>query len=55
MCLLFARSCLVVAAFCAQTSFVRDDVEDIRLAESRAEGAEEAVVRVDTEGAALIN
>ena len=55
MCLLFARSCLVVVAFCAQTSFVRDDVEDIRLAESRAEGAEEAVVRVDTEGAALIN
>ena len=50
MSLLFARSCLVVAAFCARTSLVRYDVEDIRLAETRAEGAEEeAVVRVDTD------
>jgi hypothetical protein len=55
MSLLFAQSCLVVAAFCAQTSFVRDNVEDIQLAETRAEGVEvEAVVRVDIEGAVLI-
>jgi hypothetical protein len=39
MSLLFARSCLAVAAFCARTSFVRDDVEDpIRLADIQAEG-----------------
>jgi hypothetical protein len=58
MSLLFARSCLVVAAFWARTSLVRDDVEDIWFAETWAEDAEEgtAVGRVDTdvEGAAPI-
>ena len=43
MSLLFARFCLIVAAFCARTSFVRDDVEDIR-----SEGIiEEIVGRLD--------
>jgi hypothetical protein len=50
MSLLFAWSCLVVAAFCARTSFVRDDVEDaIWLADIQSEGiVEEIVGRLDS-------
>ena len=57
MFLLFVQSCLIVAAFCIQTSLVRDNVEDIQLAETQAEDAEEEViVRVNAgiEGAAPI-
>jgi hypothetical protein len=54
MVLLFVRSCLAVAAFCARTSFVRDDVEDpIQLADIQAKGIMEGiVVRVDSAEAA---
>jgi hypothetical protein len=50
MSLLFAWSCLVVAAFCARTLFVRDDVEDaIWLADIRSEEiVEEIVGRLDS-------